>query len=70
MGGYCEMVSSGICGQQRSILTCASVQSDQDFHCPLSESFGTMECINELNCAEWMANRTDTNQTAPLGAVI
>ena len=28
------------------ILACASAQSDQDLHCPLTESLDTTECMN------------------------
>ena len=36
-------VSSGICGQRRPRSACASAQSDQGLHYPLSESLGTIE---------------------------
>ena len=36
---------SGIGGQQRPRSTCASAQSDQGLHCPLTESFDTTECV-------------------------
>ena len=38
-----ENLSLGICGQPRTRSACASAQSDQDLHCPLTESFGTVE---------------------------
>ena len=38
--------SSGICGQGRPRLACASTQSDQVLHCPLTEPLDTMECMN------------------------
>ena len=34
----CENVSSGICGQRRPRSACASAQSYQGRHCPLTES--------------------------------
>ena len=40
-----ENVSSGTCRQRRPIA-CKSTQSDQNLHCPLTESFDTIECIN------------------------
>ena len=33
----CENVSSGICGQRKPRSACASAQSNQGFHCPLTE---------------------------------
>ena len=41
-----ENVSSGICRQRRPISACASLQSDQGLHCPLTESLGATECMN------------------------
>ena len=52
-------MSSIICGQRRSRSACASAQSDQDLHCPLSESLDTTECMNGEQklilcaCAGW-----------------
>ena len=37
---------SGICGQRRPGSDCASAQSDQGLHCPLTESSDTTECTN------------------------
>ena len=42
----CENVSSCICGQPRPRSACASAQSDQGLHCPLTESLDTIDCIN------------------------
>ena len=39
-------MSSGIRGQRRPRSACASVQSDQGLHCPLTESLDTTECMN------------------------
>ena len=41
-----ENVSSGICGQCGASLACASVQSDQGLHCPLTQSLTSTECMN------------------------
>ena len=38
--------SSSICGQQRPGSACASAQSDQGLHIPLTESFDTIKCIH------------------------
>ena len=38
-------VSSGICGQRRPRSTCTSAQSDQDLHCPLTESLDTIDSM-------------------------
>ena len=37
--------SSGVCGQRRPRSACASAQSDQGLHCPLTISLGTSECM-------------------------
>ena len=42
----CKNMSSGIWGQQRPRLACASVQSDQGLHGLLTESLDTTECMN------------------------
>ena len=42
----CANVSSGICGQRRPRLDCASAQSDLGLRCPLAESLDTRECMN------------------------
>ena len=42
----CQNMSSGICGHRRPRSACASAQSDQGLHCPLTESFDTTECMN------------------------
>ena len=42
----CKNVSSSMCGQQRPRSDCASAQSDQGLHCPLTESLDTTECMN------------------------
>ena len=42
-----ENVSSGICGQRKPRSACASAQSDQGLHCPLTKSLDTTECIME-----------------------
>ena len=42
----CENVSPGICAQRRARSACASAQSDQGLHCPLTESLNTTECMN------------------------
>ena len=34
-------MSSDICGQRRPRSDCASAQSDQDIHCPLTETLDT-----------------------------
>ena len=36
-------MSSGICGQRRPRSACASAQSDQDLHSPLTD---TTKCMN------------------------
>ena len=38
----CKNVSSDICGQRRPRSACASAQSDQGLHCPLTESLDTI----------------------------
>ena len=52
MGRIMRKCVFGICGQQRPRSVCASTQSDKDFHCPLTESSGTTECIMESNCPD------------------
>ena len=42
----CKNVSSGIYGQRRPRSACASAQSDQYLHCPLTKSLNTIECFN------------------------
>ena len=42
----CKNMSSGICTQQKPISAWASVQSDQGFQCPQTESVATTECFN------------------------
>ena len=42
---YSPHVSSGIGGQRRPRSACASAQSDQGLHCPLTESFDTIKRI-------------------------
>ena len=44
-GTQCKSVSSGIGGHRRPRSDCASAQSDQGLHCPLTESVDTTECI-------------------------
>ena len=39
-------MSSGICDQRMPKSPCASAQSEQDLHCPLTESWDTTECMN------------------------
>ena len=41
-----EDMCSGICGQRRLRSACASAQSNQRLHCPLTESVDTIKCIN------------------------
>ena len=36
----------GICGQRRPRSACASAQSDQGLHCPLTELSDTIDCVN------------------------
>ena len=38
--------SPDICEQRRPRSACASAQSDQGLHCPLTESVDTVECNN------------------------
>ena len=40
----CENVISGACGQR--VRPRSSTQSDQDLHCPITESLDTIECMN------------------------
>ena len=47
MGRATSKMSRGICGWRRPRSDCASAQSDQDFHCLLTESLDTTECMNE-----------------------
>ena len=42
----CENVSSDIRGQRRLRSICALVHSNQGFHCPLTETLDTTECMN------------------------
>ena len=48
-----ETVSSDICGQRRPRSACASAQSDQGLHCPLTESLDTAECMNGKQRPGW-----------------
>ena len=48
----CENGSSSICGQQGPRSACASAQSDQDLHCPLTELLDTTECMKRTKA--WM----------------
>ena len=48
-----ENVSFGICEQWRPWSDCASAQSDQGLHCPLTELLGTIECINVEHMPRW-----------------
>ena len=41
-----ENMTLGICRQQRPRSACPYVLSDQGFHCPLTETLDTTECIN------------------------
>ena len=43
----CENVSLGICGQRRPRSACASAQSDQGLHFPLTESLDTTDYMND-----------------------
>ena len=45
-------MSSGICEQGRPKSVCASVQSDQGFRCPLTESLVSTECMNGERSSE------------------
>ena len=49
----CKNVSSDICGQRRPRSACASAQSDQGLHCPLTKSLATTECMNREQVAGW-----------------
>ena len=53
LNGPCENVSSGICGQQRPRSACASVQDDQEIHCPITESLDTTEGMNGDQMPGW-----------------
>ena len=46
--------SSDICGQQRPRSACASAQSDQGLHYPLTESFDTTEYNNSEPRHRWL----------------
>ena len=46
-------MSSGMCGQRRPRSACASAQSDQGLHCPLTESLDTIECMNGEQKPGW-----------------
>ena len=48
-----ENVSSGICGQRRPRSACSSAQSDQGLRCLLTESSGTIECIDGEQMPGW-----------------
>ena len=41
----CENVPSGICGRRRPRSDCASAQSDQCLHSPLTKLFDTTKCM-------------------------
>ena len=45
--------SLGICGQRKPRSACASAQSDQGLHCPLTESLDTTECMNGEQGTGW-----------------
>ena len=45
--------SCGICGQRRPRSACVSTQSHQGLHCPLTESFDTIECITGEQTPRW-----------------
>ena len=53
MGCAMQKVSLGICRQRRPRSACASAQSDQGLHCPLTESLDTTECMNGDQRPEW-----------------
>ena len=55
----CENVSLGICGQRRPRSDCASAQSDQGLHCPLTESLGNTECMNREQRRGYFAHAQD-----------
>ena len=42
----CETMSLDICGQTTPRSACKFTQSDHGFHCPLTESLDTTECMN------------------------
>ena len=46
MGRVKRNVSSDICEQRGPRSACASAQSDQSLHCPLTGSLDTIEAIN------------------------
>ena len=48
----CENVSSGIYGQRSPRSACASAQSDQGLHCPLTESLDIIDCNNGEQMSE------------------
>ena len=43
----------GIYGQRKPRSACASAQSDQGLHCPLTESLDTTECMNGKQRPGW-----------------
>ena len=49
----CENVTLGKCGQRRPRSACASAQSDQGLHCPLTESWDTIKCFNGDQMSGW-----------------
>ena len=54
----CENVSSGIRRQLRSRSACAFAQSDQGYHCPLTESLHTTEYMNGEQKPGWYSVHT------------
>ena len=49
----CGNLSSGMCGQRRPRSDCASAQSAQGLHCPLTESLDTTKCMNGEQRPGW-----------------
>ena len=58
----CENVSSAICRRRRPRSACASAQSDQDLHCPLTESLDTTKYMNGEQKPGWYFAHAQVDQ--------
>ena len=56
-------MSSGIGRQQRPRSACVSAQSDQGFHCPLTELLETKKVSTEDKCPDETAHARDESDS-------
>ena len=68
----CENVSLSTCGQLRPRSACASAQSAQVLHCPLTESLDTTECMNgeQMPGSYFSHAQDDVNLQNPRGPCV